>query len=45
VERKWAEMMVSVTAPLVRVPDAIVRKALAQVDLRKPVASVHEEEE
>jgi len=46
VERKLAaEMSVSVTAPLVRVPDAIVREGLAQADLRKPVASVHEEEE
>jgi len=39
------EMSVSVHSPLVRVPDAIVREALAQVDLRKPVASVHEGEE
>jgi len=46
VERKSAkEMSVSVHAPLVRVPDAIARKALGQADLRKSVASVHEEEE
>ena len=46
VERKLAaEMSVSVIAPLVRIPDASVREALARADLRKPVASVHEEEE
>ena len=45
-ERKLAaEKWVSVTAPLVRLPDAIFREALAQADLRKPVASIHEEEE
>jgi len=36
---------VSVTDPLVRVADAIVREILVQADLRKPVASVHEEEQ
>jgi len=46
VERKsGVEMAVSVHAPLVRVPNAIVREALAQVDLRKQVGNVHEEEE
>jgi len=43
VERKVAEAEVS--DRLVRVPDAIMREALARADLRKPVASVHEEEE
>jgi len=46
VERKLAaETSVSIITPLVRVPDAIVREALARADLWKPVASVHEEEE
>ena len=44
VERKLAAE-VSVSDRLVRVPDAIVREALARADLRKPVASVYEEEE
>jgi len=43
VERKVVE--VPVPDRLVRVPDAIMREALAQADLRKPVASVYEEEE
>jgi len=41
VERKVAE----VPDRLVRVPDAIMREALAWADLRKPVASAYEEEE
>jgi len=44
VERKLVAE-VSVSDRLVRVPDAIMREALAWVHLRKPVASVHEEEE
>jgi len=43
VERKAAKA--PVPDRLVRVPEAILRKALVRADLRKPVASVHEEEE
>jgi len=43
VERKVVEA--PVPDRLVRVLDAIMIKALAHVDLRKPVATVHEEKE
>jgi len=41
VERKVVEA--AVPDRLVRVPDAIMREALARADLRKPVVSVYEE--
>jgi len=41
---EWKVVEAPVPDRLVRVPDTIMRKALAQADLRKPVATVYEEE-